>query len=210
MLRSLTSILAVNEDGAIGAGNTLPWRVRTDLRFFREHTLRNVVIMGRKTYDSLGGGLPDRSNIVVTHGFGMFPTTPSCRAAGSIVEALLMADDIKTKKQEVLIVGGASMYEQFAPYVDRYLITEIQKPVPNADTFFDRAIIGNTRDWDIAVVAQGRADGLHDECDFTIYEFKVKDADRPMRRREGVLEDLKRRRRGQTLHDEFPRMRAAG
>ena len=58
MMRQLTSILAVNEDGAIGAGNCCRWRVRTDLRFFRDKTQKNVVIMGRRTYDSLGRGLP--------------------------------------------------------------------------------------------------------------------------------------------------------
>lgn len=176
-MRQLTSIVALNEDGAIGAGNALPWRIRTDLRFFRQTTLGHVVIMGRRTFDSLGKGLPGRTNIVVTHNFGLFPETQDCRCSGGIVEALALADRLSSRpRREVFIVGGASMYEQFAPYVDRYLITEVKKDVPDADTFFQADVIGDHREWHWNVIQAGEtnlAEG--DEADFQIFEALAKD-----------------------------------
>lgn len=179
-MRHLTSIVALNEDGAIGEGNSLPWRVRTDLRFFRRTTIGHVVIMGRRTFDSLGKPLPERQNIVVTHRFALFPGTDSCRCSGGIVEAMALADRLSTRpRREVFVVGGASMYEQFAPYVDRYLITEVRKAVPGADTFFRREIIGNQRDWIWRTVLEAKANPDEgDEADFRIYEAIARDPSR--------------------------------
>lgn len=176
-MRQLTSIVALNEQGAIGAGNALPWRIRTDLRFFRQTTLGHIVIMGRRTFDSLGKGLPGRTNIVVTHNFGLFPETDDCKCSGGIVEALALADRLSSRpRREVFIVGGASMYEQFAPYVDRYLITEVSKDVPNADTFFGPEIVGDHRLWHWNTLQAGEANPAEgDEADFRIFEALAKD-----------------------------------
>lgn len=208
-MRSLTSIVAVNESGAIGAGNALPWRVKSDLRFFREQTRNNVVIMGRRTYDSLGHGLPDRLNIVVTHGFGMFSGTENCKAAGSINEALVMAEDLRNKRQEVFVVGGASMYEQFSPFVDRYLITEVKKPVPNADTFFSADILGDIDNWSRKTLQLGKADGGKDEADFTIFELSAKTPGVCSDRRQKIFEDFARRKIGNQLSSRSFATRAA-
>jgi len=200
-MRRLTSIVAVNEDGAIGSGNALPWRVRSDLRFFREQTEGNVVIMGRRTYASLGNrGLPRRKNIVVTHEFSLFASTPECKTAGSIDEALTMANDWLASSQEVFIVGGASMYKQFSCYVDRYLVTEIHKPVPKADTFLDKKILEREDDWLRRTLMEGKADGEHDEADFSIFEFVSKDAMSIAARRERVFQQAKERKCGNRLN----------
>lgn len=206
---SLTSIVAVNETGAIGAGNALPWRVRSDLRFFREQTRNNVVIMGRRTYDSLGRGLPDRLNIVVTHGFGMFAGTENCQAAGSINEALVMAEKLRSKRQEVFIVGGASMYEQFSPLVDRYLITEVKKAVLDADTYFSPEIIGDPSEWNHKIRKVGKADGDKDEADFTIFELSSKDPGTYSARRQKIFDEIMTRRLGNRLDMSSPAIRAA-
>jgi dihydrofolate reductase len=174
-MRRLTSIVAVNPQGAIGAGNTLPWRVRSDLRFFREQTRGHVVIMGRKTFQSLGKPLPDRKNIVVTRGFGLLPGHDDCRSAASIEEALVCAERWRAPAQEVIVIGGATMYEQFARYVDRYLITEIDKAVPDADTFLDPAIVGDVAGWSARTLAHGAADGAGDEADYRIFELVRRD-----------------------------------
>lgn len=209
-MRRLTSIVAVNSEGVIGAGNTLPWRVRSDLKFFRETTVENVVIMGRRTYDSLGAPLPNRRNIVVTHGFALFRETPNCRAAGSIDEALVLADNWATKRMDVFVVGGASMYEQFAPYVDRYLITEIDKDVPEADTFFAAANVGDPDGWKVKLVKSGLANGSTDEADFKIFEFLRKDSTQVSAMRERVIAGWQNKRAGNSLHAEFSQLRAAG
>lgn len=204
-MQRLTSIVAVNEQGAIGAGNSLPWRIRSDLRFFRDQTTNHIVIMGRKTYDSLGKPLPQRENIVVTHGFAFFPQTPQCRAAGGIEEALVTAESFATKKRHAFIVGGASMYEQFAPFVDRYLITEVSKRVPDADTFFNKRLVEPLEDWKVTVVDQGRADGINDEADYKIFELVSRDPQKFAERREAVVQGFYNRRDQNSLSPEFRR-----
>lgn len=176
-MNRLTSIVALNEDGAIGVGNALPWRIRTDLRFFRRTTTDHIVIMGRRTFDSLGKPLPHRQNVVVTHRFALFPEAENCRSSGGIVEAMALAERLSVRpRKEVFIVGGASMYEQFSPYVDRYLITEVQKPIPNADTFFDRSILGDYRQWNWRTLLEAKANfDEGDEADFRIFEAVAKD-----------------------------------
>lgn len=209
-MKRLTSIVAVNHDGAIGCQNRLPWRVRSDLQFFRKTTLGNVVIMGRKTFDSLGAPLPGRKNLVVTHGFDLFSETDQLRSAGSIEEALARSSKWCSRREEVYVVGGASMYEQFAPYVDRYLITRVQKPVPSADTFFDEGMLGDPAGWDLQLVGGGVADGKDDEADFEIFEVSKLDPSSERRRRADAVERLGKKRLGNRLTDENWVLQAAG
>lgn len=169
-MRRLTSIVAVNHDGVIGAKNELPWRVKSDLRFFRQQTLEQVVIMGRVTHDSLGGCLPRRTNIVVTHGFGLGPVTATCRYATGIPEALATAEKVLAKKQDAFVIGGATMYTQLAPYVDRYLVTLIDKKVEGGDTFFDYRSFASENEWETIELFRGEANDEGDEADFVVWE----------------------------------------
>lgn len=121
-----------------------------------------------------------------------------------------MADSIKTKKQEVFVVGGASMYEQFSPFVDRYLITEIQKDVPDADTFFDSKLVGEVDNWTVKVLQRGQADGLHDEANFVMYEFKSTSPATFLEHREIAVSALKCGRDGNSLHADFRALQAYG
>lgn len=188
-MRQLTSIIARAENGAIGAQNRLPWRVRSDMQFFRRTTLNNVVVMGRRTHNSLNGCLPSRHNIVVTHGFQLFASGPGCEAAGSIEEALFRCDQAAGRSKQVFVVGGATMYAQFAPMVDRYLITDIGIAVPDADTYFDSTILGEPDRWTRRVIASGRANDVGDEADYEIVELIAKDAREIAARRQVMLND---------------------
>jgi dihydrofolate reductase len=173
-MQRLTSIVAVNRAGVIGCGNTLPWRLKTDMRFFRETTTGNVVLMGRKTFDSLQRRcLPNRQNIVISHTFGLFVETDECRPAYGIEEALFRATRARKKSEEVFVIGGASMYAQFARYVDRYLVTMVEKDVPDGDTFFDQEPLGDPDRWTITELfsCSGSAD---DEASFTVFEVLSK------------------------------------
>lgn len=167
-MRNLTSIVAVNEKGVIGCGNALPWHVKSDLKFFRETTLGNVVIMGRKTFDSIGKPLPKRHSIIVSHNSTLVPTSETCQWAASVEEAIFDASMIN---KDTFLVGGASMYTQMAPFVDRYLITIVQKDVPNGDAFFDEAIIGDLARWNLNLLF--KSDGVlpGDEAAFEIWEL---------------------------------------
>ncbi|WP_082678975.1 dihydrofolate reductase [Sphingobium cupriresistens] len=167
-MKNLTSIVAVNEKGVIGCGNALPWHVKSDLKFFRETTLGNVVIMGRKTFDSIGKPLPKRHSIIVSHNSTLVPISETCQWAASVEEAIFDASRIN---RDAFLVGGASMYSQMAPYVDRYLITIVHKDVPNGDAHFDEAIIGDLARWDLTLLF--KSDGVlqGDEAAFEIWEL---------------------------------------
>ena len=169
-MKQLTSIVAVNREGVIGCGNTLPWRLRTDMRFFKEQTTANVVLMGRKTFDSLGRKcLPNRHNIVISHTFGLFPETEDCRPAYGIEDALFRATLAPKRFRETYVIGGASMYEQFSPYVDRYLITMVDKSVPEGDTFFNQEALGDPEHWKVSQLFSCPA-GDSDEASFAVFE----------------------------------------
>lgn len=172
-MRQLTSIVAVNRDGVIGCRNALPWRVRSDMVFFKEQTRGNVVIMGRKTYDSLGRCLPDRYNVVLTRQFQLFADERGCVSRAGVSEGLLEAYSTPQKFREIFVIGGATMYEQFDQLVDRYLITIVDKDVSNADAFFDMSIFDRTADWTCKQVAE-KAQGEGDEAPFEIFELTSK------------------------------------
>lgn len=114
----ISLIWAMDEERLIGRDNALPWKLPADMQWFRRHTLGKPIIMGRKTFDSFGGRpLPQRHNIVVTR-------DEHYRAEGatvvhSIDEALRQAGAV----EEVMIIGGASFYEQMLPRADRLYVT---------------------------------------------------------------------------------------
>ena len=181
----LTSIVAANAQGAIGVGGKLPWRIPSDLKFFKDMTAGNVVIMGRKTFDSLGGKpLPNRLNIVLSH-YNLFEHQENLRSVFSITEALLFADKNTSKNGDAFVIGGSITYHQFAPLVDRYLITLVDKAVPNADSFLDEGMFGTESDWNINLVAE-YSKSLSDEAFFEILELSAK-TDRPARQRSALL-----------------------
>jgi dihydrofolate reductase len=170
----LTSIVATNEYGAIGVRNRLPWKLRTDLKFFKETTKNHVVIMGRRTFDSLEGKpLAGRTNIVLSH-FNLFPQSDLLRSAISIGEALSLAERYSKANADVFVIGGSMTYSQFADYVDRYLITVVDKDVPDADTFLDPDIFGAVSDWNHQVLDRFEPHA-GDECGFRIVEMTRRD-----------------------------------
>ncbi len=175
-MKQLTSIVALNEDGAIGCQNQLPWRLKTDLKFFRSQTLGNVVIMGRKTFESIGKPLPGRHNIVLSHNNVLFAQDENSEVATSIDEALAKAG--KFKRSGIFVVGGASTYEQFAPFVDRYLFTRVCKIIPHADAFFDEGMIGDVNEWDLHLLPGIQPVPGLDEADFAVIEAIHRDGKR--------------------------------
>jgi len=185
-MKRLTSIVAMDHHGAIGAGNSIPWRLRTDMRFFRQATMGKVVIMGRKTFESLGRKpLAGRFNIVLSHNMGFFIDSPEARVVHSVGEALEVAWKASAGGQ-CFVVGGATIYEQFAPYVDQYLISLVDKVVVDADTYFDVGLF-SAGNWDIAQHCNVPASDA-DEVGFTVFELKPDDADAIAELREARIE----------------------
>lgn len=120
----LSLIAAAAENGVIGAGNALPWRLPADLRRFKALTLHHPVIMGRKTLESIGRALPCRRNLVLTRASGFF--FPGVEAVGSIEEAL----ELCSQEIEVFVIGGAQIYAQALQFADRIYLTRIHRTIP--------------------------------------------------------------------------------
>ncbi|HZG47017.1 MAG TPA: dihydrofolate reductase [Allosphingosinicella sp.] len=197
-MEHLTSIVAVNHDKIIGAGNALPWRLKSDLKFFRAETLGNVVLMGRKTYDSLGNTpLKGRFNVVVSHSFGLFDSSEEAVSATGIEDALFRASRAPKPFRRHYVIGGASMYDQLAPFVDRYLITLVDKEVPDGDTFFDDRFLKDQEHWELNELFRKSASD-EDEASFTVFEVLARDpAAFAERRREAIARGERQATAGQ-------------
>lgn len=189
---SLTSIVAVGLDGAIGVENRLPWSLKSDLRFFKQTTKGGIVLMGRKTYDSLGSCLPHRENIVLSKTPSLFPPHEGCHHVHSLSEALALRS--KWRKKEAYVIGGAQTYSQFAPYVDRYLITVVNSKFPDADAFFDQNILGDDNLWTKKEIDVDRVETESaDEYEFQVFELLLKDASQVSARRAALISDHQER-----------------
>lgn len=126
----LALIAAVSLNGVIGRDGGLPWHIPEDLKHFRRNTVGHAIIMGRKTWESIGRPLPKRRNIVVTRQQGL--RIEGCEVVHSLDEALSLARD---GDEEPRVIGGASLYEEALPRATRLLLTEVQQQV-EGDTFF--------------------------------------------------------------------------
>ena len=189
---SLTSILAVGLDGAIGVRNELPWRLKSDLKFFKQTTKNQVIIMGRKTYDSLGNCLPHRQNIVLSHTPSLFPKHEGCHHVHGLGEALSLRSNWKAKK--AFVIGGAQTYAQFSQFVDRYLITVVKSRFPQADAFFDQDIIGDEANWEQTELNVERLDRPEaDEFEFQVFELKHRRPEQMQMARDKLVEDFRKR-----------------
>lgn len=131
----LSLIVAVAENGCIGIDNKLPWYLPEDLKYFRRLTTGNIVIMGRKTYESIGKPLPNRHNIVISNNPNF--TADGIKIVCSIDEALKMANSLAEISgiNEAFIMGGAQIYQQTLALADRLYLTEVKKIV-TGDAFF--------------------------------------------------------------------------
>ena len=127
----LSMIVAVDEARAIGKDNRLLWNIPEDLKHFKELTTGHTVIMGENTYHSIGRPLPNRTNIVVTLDQAL--ELSGCQVVHSLDEALEQARE--HEQDEIFVMGGASIYRQFLPMIDRLYLTLV-KGEHEADTFF--------------------------------------------------------------------------
>ena len=127
----IIGIVAVDRNLAIGKGGRLPWHYSADMKFFKETTLGNSVVMGRRTWLTLKGPLKDRQNIVLSRepGFDLPDSVMIMRNADSV---LSYANKLET---HLFVIGGAQVYESFRPHITRWIVTEVPLSVADADTF---------------------------------------------------------------------------
>ena len=128
---TISIIAAIGNNGVIGKDNKLPWDLPADMKHFQRLTMGKPIIMGQKTFESIGRPLPGRKNIILTRDNNFQP--PNCIIAHSIKEALEAADSA----EEVMICGGASVYEQFLPFANKMYLTLIHHDF-DGDAFFPK------------------------------------------------------------------------
>ncbi len=135
----------------IGRDNALPWRLPADLAHFKRVTLGHPIIMGRRTYESIGKPLPGRQNIVVTHDRNY--VAPGCTVVPSLEAAYAAANGA----DEVSIIGGTSLFEAALPHADRIHLTEVEADV-EGDTWFPEF---DRREWVETEIARQGVDERH-------------------------------------------------
>ena len=124
-------IVAIADNNAIGKDNALLWHISDDMKFFRHQTVGCPVIMGRKTFESIGRPLPKRVNIVISRGFD---TAEEVAVVGSLQAAYEVAE--ATNLERCYVIGGGQIYTQALNDADRLIITHVHTVIEDADTFF--------------------------------------------------------------------------
>jgi dihydrofolate reductase len=138
-MTSVTLIAAVGRNGVIGADNAMPWHLPEDFAFFKRTTMGHTMVMGRRTFDSIGRVLPGRRTIVVTRQHDW--SHPDVETAHSLVDAL----DLAGPADEVYICGGGEIYAEAMPFAHRMLITEVDQS-PEGDVRFPDIDISDWRE----------------------------------------------------------------
>ena len=161
-------IVAVAENGVIGAGGTIPWRLKSDMQRLKAMTMGKPIVMGRKTFESFPRGpLPGRTNIVVTR-------DAAWRAAGAVVatsfadaKAIATGDALRRFATEIAIIGGADIYAAWMDRADRLEITEVHAR-PDGDTRFPAI---DPADWEEVARVRNPA-GPDNSADFSYVTFR--------------------------------------
>ena len=134
----ISLIAAIGKNNELGKGNTLLWHMPADMKHFRDTTALHTVVMGRKTFESIGKPLPNRRNIVITRNADYKKQVPKdVEVVNSLAGALDLFPD---QKEEIFIIGGAQLYRETLPIADKLYITHIDAEATDADTFFPEII----------------------------------------------------------------------
>ncbi len=128
----ISAIVAHDRNRAIGKDGNIPWYLPADLKYFKRRTLGHPVIMGRKTFESIGRPLPKRTNIVLTR--DPFYAASGIRIARNLAEALEFAAEVDS--EEAFIIGGGEIYQKSLPLLNRMYVTEVDLLIEEADAFF--------------------------------------------------------------------------
>ncbi len=155
-------IVAIADNNAIGRDNALLWHISDDLKFFKRTTSGCPVIMGRKTFESIGRPLPKRTNIVVSRGFD---APEGVDVVSSLEEAYKAASAVMTDEVErCFVIGGGQIYAQAMQDADRLIVTHVHTVIGNADTFFPQI---DPSVWEV----DQRSEMFHDEESGYDFEF---------------------------------------
>ncbi|WP_295623610.1 dihydrofolate reductase [uncultured Nitrosomonas sp.] len=163
----LSILVAMAKNRVIGRNNQLPWHLPADLKHFKFLTMGQIIVMGRKTYESIGRSLPGRENIIITRQLGY--EIPGATVVNSLQDALLICEESSTISRESFIIGGENLYRQTLGICQRMYITEIQSDF-EGDIFFPEF---DRSDWEeIQRHKHISENGAHIEYHFVILDRK--------------------------------------
>ncbi len=134
---SIIGIVAVDRNLAIGKGGRLPWHYSADMKFFKETTMGNTIVMGRRTWLTLKGPLKNRQNIILSSDPNL-QTNDSVIVMSNIDSVLEFAGN---HDEHLFVMGGAKVYQSFLPHIERWIVTEVPLSVEDADTFMPREFL---------------------------------------------------------------------
>ncbi|GAA1372713.1 dihydrofolate reductase [Peribacillus frigoritolerans] len=135
----ISLIVAMDQNRVIGKNNKLPWHLPADLQYFKKVTMGHPIVMGRKTFESIGRVLPGRENVIVTRNQEF--KAEGCVVLHDIAQIKMFADN---HEEEVFVIGGAEIFKEILPFTDRLYITEIHETF-EGDTFFPEI---DENEWD--------------------------------------------------------------
>lgn len=148
----IIGIAAVDRQGAIGKGGKLPWHYSADMKFFRETTTGHAVVMGRKTWLTLGKPLKNRLNIVLSRDPSAVEPQESLLVLSDVESVLSLNDSLRT---DLFVIGGAQIYEAFLPRIERWIITEVPLTVKGADAFMPEGYLAGFKEGDLKPIGDG-------------------------------------------------------
>lgn len=159
----ISMIVATGKERVIGQDNQMPWHLPADLAYFKKVTGGQTIVMGRKTFESIGRALPNRRNIVLT-------TSPSFQAEGcEVVHSISDILTIGKNEKELFIIGGSKLYEEMMPYADRLYITHIHHSF-EGDRYFPHY---DEDEWTIVSCEKGHSDEKNPyNYEFVVYDRK--------------------------------------
>lgn len=158
----ISLIAAMGQQRELGFEGKMPWHLPADLQHFKAITLGKPVVMGRKTYESIGKPLPERLNIIMTRDKYFY--VPDCVIAHTLVEAVETVDETK----EIMVIGGSHLFEQFLPFASRMYLTFIQASFPS-DTYFPE---WDSDEWQVI------DEELHNKDEKNSYDYQFVTLDR--------------------------------
>jgi dihydrofolate reductase len=164
-------VAAVAENGVIGASGAMPWRLKSDMSRFKALTSGKPVVMGRKTFISIGRPLPGRTNIVVTRDTGFRADGVMVTHSAEDAMAIATGDALRRFATEIAVIGGAEIYAQWMDRADRLEITEVHAR-PDGDTRFPAV---DARVWE-EVARERKPAGPDDSADFSYVTFRRRGA----------------------------------
>jgi len=148
---SISGIFAVDRCLSTVKGGRLPWHYSADMKFFKETTIGNAVVMGRHTWLTLRGPLKDRQNIVLTREAAIEPGD-SLMVFRDIESVLSFARDLQS---HLFVIGGAKVYESFLPHIARWIVTEVPLTVDGADTFMPHNFLAGFEMYELRQLDEG-------------------------------------------------------